>query len=173
MLIQEIRARQALEEEGIKNYNLKIIHSIPITKVNGKTYNLLFPKSLLRFNNGLGKDIDFLFIGLITKNRKLFLSKFKNATIINSKRGRDLSTKEFDIEYFKTMSRAKFTLCPSGDFIWTYRFFESIIFKSIPIVEEVCDLYEGYTFYKLFDNFTYDKNVVNKNLEKLKKDMML
>jgi hypothetical protein len=173
MLIQEIRARQALAEEGKDKYDLKIIHSIPHTEVDGKIYSLLFPKSLLNFNKNVKKDIDFLFIGLITENRKWFLSKFENSLIINSNRGRNSSSKEFDVDYFNIMSRAKFTLCPNGDFIWTYRFFESIIFNSIPIIEEECDLYKGYTFYKIGDDFKYEEDIVNKNLSKLKKEMML
>lgn len=173
MLIQEIRARQALAEAGRSIYNLKIVHPTPITEVDGVTYSLLFPKSLLKFNKNTKKDIQLLFIGLITEGRKEFLSKFENAIILDSIRGRNALTKEFDIDYFKTMSRAKFTICPNGDFTWTYRFFEAIIFKSIPIIEEECDMYKGYNFYKLGDNFTYNKDMVNKNLKKLKKEMML
>ena len=109
MLLQEIRVRQALKEIGKTDYRLDIQHSTPITKIDDAEYSLVFPKILLEYNN-VDKDIDTLFIGLITEKRKSFLSKFKNATIVSSRRGRDISTKKFDTDYFKNMARAKFVL---------------------------------------------------------------
>lgn len=63
--------------------------------------------------------------------------------------------------------------CPNGAFTWTYRFFESVIFKAIPIIEEYSPNYEGYYYYKKGDDFIYNEDWVNSNLEKLKKEMML
>ena len=117
MLLQRIRAEQALQEENIADYNLKIDHQTPITELNGKQYPLIFPKSLLDFAKDVDKDIDTLFIGLVTEKRKQFLQNFKDATILNSRRGRDSSTKKYDTQYFRNMARTKFTLCPNGDFI--------------------------------------------------------
>jgi len=37
--------------------------------------------------------------------------------------------------YFQTMCQSKFTLCPAGDSPWSFRFYETLICKSIPIVE--------------------------------------
>ena len=71
------------------------------------------------------------------------------------------------------MARSKFVLCPNGDFTWTYRFFESVIFKAIPIIEDYTHHYDGYTYYTKSDEFVYDENMINSNLEKLKKEMML
>lgn len=173
MLLQEIRARQAMMELGKDDYTLQIQHSTPITKINGVEYSLVFPKSLLKFNDGVTKDIDKLFIGLITEKRKPFLSNFPDATIVSSNRGRDINTKQFDVDYFKNMARSKFTLCPNGDFTWTYRFFEAVIFKSIPIIEDYTHHYDGYHYYTNDDEFIYNDNWVDKNLHKLKKEMML
>ena len=173
MLLQEIRARQAMMELGKNEYELEIQHSTPITKINNVEYSLVFPKALLEFNKNAIKDIDILFIGLITDKRKSFLSEFQTANIISSNRGRDITTKQFDTDYFKTMARSKFVLCPNGDFTWTYRFFESIIFKSIPIIEDYTHHYDGYTYYTKGGVFIYDVDIVNSNLEKLKKEMML
>jgi len=41
----------------------------------------------------------------------------------------------FDEHYFKVLCASKFTLCPRGDKPWSQRFFEAIMCKSIPIVE--------------------------------------
>ncbi len=172
MLLQEIRARQALKEIGKSEYHLDIQHSTPVTKIDDVEYSLVFPKIMLEYNN-VNKDIDTLFIGLITEKRKPFLSRFPNATIINSNRGRDFITKQFDTEYFKKMARSNFILCPNGAFTWTYRFFESVIFKAIPIIEDYTHHYDGYHYYTIDDEFIYDENMVNNNLEKLKREMML
>jgi hypothetical protein len=172
MLLQEIRARQAMIELGEDNYTLQIEHSTPITKINDVVYSLIFPKSLLKYNN-VDKDIDILFIGLITEKRKSFLSNFPDATITSSNRGRNINTKQYDIGYFKNMARSKFTLCPNGDFTWTYRFFEAIIFKSIPIIEDYTYHYNGYHYYTKDDKFIYNDIWVDENLHKLKKEMML
>ena len=123
------------------------------------------------FNYNCKKDINKIFVGLITSKRKKFLKNFPDALIIDSKRGRDNSLKQRDERYFKFMSRSKFALCPDGDFTWTYRFFEAIIFKSIPIIENYSPLYEGYKFYKPHQKLIYRKDWVKHNLNKLKKEM--
>lgn len=173
MLIQEIRAKQALEEKGIEDYTLKIDHQTPTTELNGKKYTLIFPKSLLKYNEGVEKDIEKLFIGLVTEKRKKFLKNFEDAAIFNSRKGRNTVTKRYDESYFKNMARTKFTICPNGDFVWTYRFFEAILFKSIPIIEQEYKHYQGYSYYKVGDEYKYDEKVVECNLQKLKKEMML
>jgi hypothetical protein len=66
--------------------------------------------------------------------------------IVSNSRGREFPLKAWDDEYFRTMSRAKFVLCPRGDFAWTYRFFEAIMCGAIPLVEEPCALYESFRF---------------------------
>ena len=37
--------------------------------------------------------------------------------------------------YFETMCQSKFVLCPAGDAPWSFRFYEVLMCKSIPIVE--------------------------------------
>lgn len=168
-LIQQIRAKQVLKEEQL-DLPIKIRHQNDVsTEIGDKKFALIFPKFMLGYSNE--KNIDQLFVGLITKKRKPFLSKFNNATIINSNRGRKKETKERDEEYFALMSRARFVLCPNGDFVWTYRFFESIIFKAIPIIEDFHPLYKGYKFYTSEDELVYNDDWICSNLEKIKKEM--
>jgi hypothetical protein len=40
-----------------------------------------------------------------------------------------------NIEYFEKMCQSKFVLCPAGDAPWSFRFYEVLMCKSIPIVE--------------------------------------
>uniref|UniRef100_A0A6C0IK29 Uncharacterized protein n=1 Tax=viral metagenome TaxID=1070528 RepID=A0A6C0IK29_9ZZZZ len=40
-----------------------------------------------------------------------------------------------NIYYFETMCQSKFILCPAGDSSWSFRFYETLMCKSIPIVE--------------------------------------
>lgn len=66
--------------------------------------------------------------------------------IWSSERGRSFPIKAWDEDYFRLLSQAEFVLCPSGDFVWTYRFFEAILCGAIPIVQAACPLYEGFHF---------------------------
>lgn len=170
MKIQEIRARQAMDEIGMKG-EVRIVHAEDVkTFINDKEYKLVFPKFIMDYNEE--KTIEMIFIGLLTQKRKVFLDNFKEAIIISSDKGRKQETKEKDDEYFKLLSKSKFSICPNGDFVWTYRFFESILCKCLPIVEEDCKLYEGYKYYKVGDNYCYNKDWIEHNLNKIK-EMML
>lgn len=171
MTIQEIRARQAMEEKGITG-EVKVVHAEDVkTYINGKEYTLVFPEFISKIKEE--KVIDMLFIGLLTESRKKFLSNFKNAIIIDSNNGRNQDTKAKDLSYLKMMARSRFVLCPNGDFVWTYRFFEAILCRCIPIVEQDCGLYNGYHFYRLGDKYEYRQDWIDENLIKIRKEMML
>ena len=151
MLLQEIYAIEAMQDAGITG-DLSIVHAEqPQTIVNGKDYGLLFPKRIFQSKP---KDIEMLFIGKHSDKRDAFLANFPEATIIYTDRGRDESIKGHDAEYWDMMSRAKYVLCPDGDFVWTYRFFEAVACCSIPIVETWHDLY-----YNFWAKEEYIKNI--------------
>ena len=40
-----------------------------------------------------------------------------------------------NIDYFQTMCQSRFILCPAGDAPWSFRFYETLMCKSIPIVK--------------------------------------
>lgn len=40
-----------------------------------------------------------------------------------------------NIFYFETMCQSKYVLCPAGDAPWSFRFYETLMCKSLPIVE--------------------------------------
>ena len=171
MFLQEIRARQACEEAGITVTSITIDHAAPRTIVNGVTRPLLFPRSLLNFRDR--KTIHQLFLGHITPAREEFLSKFPDATIYVSERGRSQDTRHYDSEYFTWMGRASFVRCPSGDFAWTYRFFEATACGAIPIVERVADCYDGYKFYQVGDPLVRNDAIAEWNLIKTMQELML
>ena len=84
----------------------------------------------------------------------------------SSTRGRTFPDKSWDQEYFDVLARSRFVLCPNGDFVWSYRFFEAILCGAIPVIEEYCDLYEGFVFQTMDDpveDLSWDADVVEQN----------
>lgn len=78
--------------------------------------------------------------------------KIGDLLLWSSDRGRRFPIKAWDDQYFRVLANSKFVLCPSGDCIWSYRFFESILCGAIPIVEKSCEAYEGFRFFFFEDN---------------------
>ena len=79
----------------------------------------------------------------------------------------------FDKKYFQIICNSQFTLCPSGDAPWSMRFFESILCKSIPVLETPCHAWRsrfeksiGYKFYTLSDDLQYREDWVEENYYK-------
>jgi hypothetical protein len=77
-----------------------------------------------------------------------------------------------NINYFEKMCQSKFVLCPAGDAPWSFRFYETLMCKSIPLVESWHHTYrtkeESNIKYKyvLYENIENDINYdeyVNEN----------
>jgi hypothetical protein len=169
MLLQEIRAKQAIQEEGLE-LSVDLIHAEePVTIVGDRTFKLLFPRAIFSYTKEKTPE-EILFIGKMTPSREKFFEGVP-ATVVESLRGRDVTTKTMDHWYFDRMGRAEFVLCPDGDFTWTYRFFEAVMVKAIPIIENECVLYEGYKYYRKGDIYVYRQNWIDHNLERIK-DML-
>jgi len=99
---------------------------------------------------------------------------------------REVEENEF---YFKTMCESKFILCPAGDAPWSFRFYETLMCKSIPIVETVHHTYRtneekefDYTYLlandydkisEVMNNEELYKKMVDKNTELFRKHHML
>lgn len=83
----------------------------------------------------------------------------------------------FDKNYYDIMSKSKFCLCPAGDSMWSMRFYDAIMSKSIPIVNHYDEIYRSlaeskldYKYYLVSDNkFVYREDWVNHNYEILLK----
>ncbi|HIB37298.1 hypothetical protein [Mesonia sp.] len=84
--------------------------------------------------------------------QRFLINKYGNLHIWSSNRGRIFPVKSWDKNYYNFLLSSKFVLCPSGDYIWTYRFFEAIMCGAIPIVEESCPSYNGFKYYNMTDN---------------------
>jgi len=52
-----------------------------------------------------------------------------------------------NLSYFQTMAESKFVLCPAGDGPWSFRFYETLLCGSIPIVDSW-----HYTYRTLFES---------------------
>jgi len=72
-------------------------------------------------------------------------------SITSSSRGRAFPGKSWDDSYFRTLLKTNYVLCPNGDHVWTYRFFEATLCGAIPIVQDSCAEYEGFRYYHLDD----------------------
>lgn len=80
----------------------------------------------------------------------------------------------FDKNYYNTMCKAKYALCPAGDLMWSMRFYEALLCKCIPIVKYKEETYRNtlekniqYKFYyhDQVEDFTYNESWVNHNYE--------
>lgn len=91
-------------------------------------------------------------------------------------KGRKFPVKAWDNDYFNTLLNSKYVLCPDGDFIWTYRFFESIICGAMPVIENTCSAYQGFHYLTL-DQYIKNETLTNKqreeNFNKLMRDFTL
>jgi hypothetical protein len=57
----------------------------------------------------------------------------------------------WDDGYFRRLATAEVALCPDGDHVWTYRFFEAALCGAIPLVENVSAHYEGFAYFTTAD----------------------
>ena len=108
-------------------------------------------------------------LSYFTIKRSQYFSKKNNVLFFSSSKGREWPVKAWDEKYYINLSKSKYVLCPDGDFIWTYRFFEALLCGAIPIIENYCSDYEGFFFYTMDDkieNMYYDENKVQSNFNK-------
>ncbi len=87
----------------------------------------------------------------------------------SSNKGRRFPTKAWDPAYFELLAKSQFSLCPNGDFIWTYRFFEAILCGAIPIVQDPCPLYEPFHYFRMsqkLDSLEWTREIANHNFNK-------
>ena len=151
-------------------HEIVIDHINGVNYLNGNKYPLLFPKDMVDFVHGMSKDKvgDYYFKGVISDKREWIKGYEDRGTIINSFYGRNSSTKYIlDEEYYRGMCGSKFTLTPTGDCPWSYRFFESILCFSIPILEDdTDDVYRHlFKYYLNSDVHVYDYEMARYNYD--------
>lgn len=177
--------KQALEEKylDIDEYKISVDHSNSKCYYGDEEYGVIYPKSWLTLFESTEKSIDYFFSGYLNNEKeenRLWVLEYKNQnSVINfSDRGRNIPRDLFDIDFFDIMKKSKFSLCPQGyPYKWTYRFYEAILCKSIPILkqDDVIDDYFNYEFYIHNDKFDYDYSldIINRNYEKALKRLFL
>lgn len=170
-------------------------HQAPKVCVNAQEKTLVFPKQMLDLCfSKWGKREKITFSGYQTDIRVKALTtwlKEVNGVSVNlsdggysqdkidivwSNTGRQMPQKSWDEAYYNELLNSGFVLCPDGDFIWTYRFFEAIICGAIPIIENMCSHYEGYFFYDMktpMDQLIYNRDKALENLNHLIRTMTL
>jgi hypothetical protein len=78
----------------------------------------------------------------------------------------------FNPEFFRVLRQSEFALCPAGDALWSNRFFEAIMCRSIPIVADKdhagrhdFERAIGYRMYLREDDHVYDEDLVEENYQ--------
>lgn len=179
---QELLLRKAIDELGFyhKDFKISVDHKKGKNFINDKEFGIIYPisffKQVSELNpNGI-KNIDFYFNGYVFKEggRSILLDPFVNREsnlIIESNDGRIKSKKDkFNLDYFEPFTRSKFGLCPNHinwdgpkKHTWTYRFIESLMCNSIPVLFEETPLsnqfIDGFFFH------TINSKIQNFNLE--------
>ena len=77
----------------------------------------------------------------------------------------------FDKNYYETMCKSKFCICPAGDLMWSMRFYEALLCGCIPIVKVFEETYrnelESKIPYKFYysdeEKFIYNESWVKHN----------
>ena len=98
--------------------------------------------------------------------RRRGLRTATDVEVWSSRRGRSYPGKAWDDDYFRLLGRSRFVLCPPGDFVWTYRFFEAVLCGAIPVVEQPSDQYDGFAYHAMTEaptSLDYDPEVARAN----------
>jgi hypothetical protein len=145
----------------------------------------LYPKRFYKTVETLDqtKKYDFIFIGSMTnKNREWILEFIKNNFTKNSYlEFIDIYTMDCDgfvpkehpiknINYFERMCNSMFCLCPEDDMMYSMRFYEAIMCRTIPIVNNIESTYRSpmeamidYKYYMIGDMIEYREDWVEHN----------
>jgi hypothetical protein len=154
-----------------------IDHETPSVVIGDLSRPLLFPhRAFELYGSAWAKRVrSYTFTGFPTPSRKDVVNRWRrridrrDAFIQWSKVGRGWPEKAWDPEYVEGLGSSRFALCPDGDFVWTYRFFEAIACGAIPVVESVTTLYDGFVYYRMEDEphiFEWNEAVACANYER-------
>ena len=109
-----------------------------------------------------------------TKKNHKEMGRFDKTLKINGFVPREVSLNKinyFDKNYYNKLSQSLFCLCPAGESMYSMRFYEAIMCKSIPIVSSVDETFRSkaeskldYKYYlKNSNNFIYKKEWADHN----------
>jgi hypothetical protein len=185
-LLQQCLLENALVEIGLNPDELQIDidHLEGQSKVNNIQLGIVYPRTFFsRAYKFTGtKTLEYYFNGFMPQEggRREMLRHFaatKKTLIIESSSGRDWQTKgSFRPSYYKHFGCARFGLCPHQrdwkgpkDNLWTYRFVEACMCKSIPILFKETPLGEkfinGFKYFYDDEDAMYNEDWATANLE--------
>lgn len=158
---------QMLKANWIKNKTKTTFNGL----LTEKRY--LFIRDILKGKKNFFKKILFTIkYGILIKlpkrilNGKAYKSKFTfdSFHLVFTNQGRKFPEKAWDQDYYETLLNSKYVLCPDGDYIWTYRFFESVLCGAIPVIQNTCDAYEGFN-YLTVEQYRNDETLSEQQIE--------
>lgn len=128
-------------------------HQSPLTSIGEVSRPLIFPHGIVDRCRAMwgDRDLEVTFCGLVTAGRQDVLMPWldRGAQVRSSTAGRRWPAKGWDQRYYDLLARSEHVLCPDGDFVWTYRFFETVLCGALPIVQTSCGLYDGFVFTRM------------------------
>lgn len=167
-VIQEYFFYSALTEQGLPAERIEIDHH------SGRCWSsetgwlpMTFPMSLVERVAAISKEksIDYFFRGVVSPGRD-WLHSYSG--VEESRFGRRKSTKfTVDHDYYCRLSSARFGLAPVGSCPWSYRFFESILCWSMPVLgSHDHDLYASdFNFLRDGEDHRYDVSKCEENYQ--------
>jgi hypothetical protein len=184
-LKQTIMLKKALTEEGIdpKACKIEIDHDTGHSHVNGVKLPIIFPRSFFNYAETVhktNKQYMFYFNGNAGKGdtRKKLMQNFvdrKDSRMVFTNDGRVVENKGTpNPTYFYEMSQSHYGLCPhqpnwrgSMDALWTYRYIECLMLKTMPIQFRDTPLTESFTEKSIFkwDDDSFEKLPTQKELD--------
>jgi hypothetical protein len=151
-LLQGIFLVEALYEVGLVGGNISLHHALAGSTWNGVELPVIFPRRMVQFCScgvsGIVKNVSFVFVGMHTARRAWTKEYEKDPNSVirsTNSRGELMKAKvdaRYDWDYLALLRSAKFALIPDGDFIWTYRFFESVACGCLPILPREAEFRE-------------------------------
>jgi len=137
---------KATKEDQNHTLDISVDHRTSVCYLDKNAFPLCYPRThvvLLRsmWRKSSERTIDCVFVGLLNEKtpRKLWVKNFSqigNSVVRESLRGRSKTQKfEFDEQYFQHMCAAKYALCPTDIYRWSYRLLEAVMCGAIPILQ--------------------------------------
>lgn len=182
----------ALDPGSGQTVEIGIDHRRPRVTLGDFNRPLLLPHGVLDELRSLWGErrITASFMGNLTTPRRRALTAWTNKQAVwigsesryspervvvrQSTRGRSWPLKAWDTRYARLLGSSRFALCPNGDFVWTYRFFEAAAAGAIPIVEGHCEIYEGFFYYTMSDSIgsmEWSRDTAQANAERVRSMM--
>lgn len=122
--------------DHIKKHDYCFIGSLK-TCIERRKWVIDFAKKYFTSNSifiNTDSDKDYEIIGTFDKSKQNLGYNPKEKP---NNQSRDVQYRkvEENLFYFQTLCKSKFILCPAGDSTWSFRFYETLMCHSIPIVE--------------------------------------